>query len=267
MSHNITTAVLIPHYNNPQGLRHSLQSIKEEEALDIIIVDDGSKEKIINEQSLNQKLPVYINLYFIYLKENRGIEHALNKGLDFILKKNYSYIARLDCGDTCKKGRFKLQKEYLKSRQTLGLVGSYAHFIDDQNKLAFDLKPPVDYNNIKRKMYINAMFIHPTIMFKTEVIEKLGGYPTNYPAAEDYALFFKIIKHYRAENIPEFLVNCELNTAGISLTRRKTQLNTRLKILKEEFYWGFYPIYGLLRNYMIAILPYNLIYKLKKILR
>lgn len=263
----VTTAVLIPHYNNPQGLSHSLQSIKEEEALDVVIVDDGSREKCINEQLLKEEIPSFLKLHFIYLHKNSGIEHALNKGLEFILKKNYSYIARLDCGDTCTTGRFKLQKEYLKTKPAVGLVGSYARFVDDQGKLGFNLKPPVDYKHIKKKMYVNAMFIHPTIMFKREVIEKLGGYPTNYPAAEDFALFFKIIKQYKAENIPEFLVNCELNTGGISLTRRKIQLHTRLKILKEEFYWGFYPVYGLIRNYTIAHLPYSFIYKLKQWLR
>lgn len=111
------------------------------------------------------------------------------------------------------------------------------------------------------------MFIHPTVMFTTDVVRTIGFYPTTYQAAEDFAFFFKIIKQFKAENIPQFLVSCEVNTGGISLTRRKEQLNSRFKILKEEFYWGFYPCYGLVRNYIISKMPYALIYKIKRILR
>lgn len=38
--------LLIPHYNNINGLFTSLSSINKEENLDVLIVDDGSKVRI-----------------------------------------------------------------------------------------------------------------------------------------------------------------------------------------------------------------------------
>ena len=259
--------ILIPHYNNPEGLKKSLQTIQEESNINILIVDDGSKKLPINESALQDNLPTFLHLNYIYLEKNRGIEEALNTGLRHILSTNYTYIARLDCGDLCAPGRFLKQKKFMEDHPGLGLVGSYVHFIDSGNNWLYDLKPPTGHEQIKRKMHVNAMFIHPSIMLKTEVIKEVGVYPTTYQAAEDFAFFFKIIKQFKTANIPEFLVSCEVNTGGISLTRRKEQLASRMQILKEEFYWGFYPCYGLVRNFIISKLPYSLIHKIKKTLR
>lgn len=259
--------VLIPHYNNPQGLNKSLQSIQETIRVDVLIVDDGSEEKGLDEAGLQENLSAHLQLNFLYLKKNKGIEEALNAGLRHILSKSYTYIARLDCGDLCAPGRFFTQKKFMEDRPELGLVGSYAHFIDSGGRRLYDLKHPTSYARIKQKMHVNAMFIHPTIMFKTKVVERVGLYPTTYQAAEDFAFFFKIIEHFKAANIPQFLVSCEINAGGISLQRRKEQLVSRMQILKEQFYWGFYPCYGLVRNFIISKLPYVLIYNIKKILR
>ena len=38
--------LLIPHFNNPVGLKSSILSINEDIPLDILIVDDGSNDKI-----------------------------------------------------------------------------------------------------------------------------------------------------------------------------------------------------------------------------
>ena len=267
MNNTAEIVVLIPHYNNPEGLKKSLLTIKENCDINILIVDDGSKRSPIDESILQDDLPTFLHLDYIYLEKNKGIEEALNAGLRHILSTSHTYIARLDCGDLCAPGRLLKQKEFMEDHPKLGLVGSYVHFIDSDSNLLYDLKLPTGHEQIKRKMHVNAMFVHPTIMLKTEVIKRVGLYPTTYQAAEDFAFFFKIIKQFKTANIPEFLVSCEVNADGISLMRREEQLKSRFKILKEEFYWGFYPCYGLVRNFIISKLPYSLIHQIKKVLR
>jgi len=69
--------LLIPHYKNMKGLCTSLSSIDKNESLDILIVDDGSNmdfdENKIRTSFLGKGL-----VFFEYLKENSGIEIALN---------------------------------------------------------------------------------------------------------------------------------------------------------------------------------------------
>lgn len=267
MSHTAEIIVLIPHYNNPEGLKKSLVSIVEHIPLAVLIVDDGSRERPLDEDYIKKDLQPFLQLEFINLEQNSGIEAALNTGLKYIQTKDFKYIARLDCGDLCAPNRFAIQKELMAARPELGLVGSFVTFIDTAGKRLYDLKHPVLFEEIKLKMHVNAMFTHPTVMFSRDVIDNVGFYPTTYPAAEDFAYFFAIMKQYKAVNIPQFLVFCEINAEGISLQRRKDQLKSRMKILKEEFYWGFYPCYGLVRNFIISKLPYTVIYTIKRMLR
>ena len=93
--------IIIPHYNNVEGLQNSLLSIDEETNVDIIIIDDGSDEK-----PLKDRLICKYRTFFKVLASNSGIEIALNLGLEFALKSKYEFIGRLDCGDLCHKNKF-----------------------------------------------------------------------------------------------------------------------------------------------------------------
>jgi len=253
------TIVLIPHYNNPEGLARSLASIDPEEQLDVLIVDDGSIHKP-NESRLNSCFKANGTVYYIYLESNKGIEHALNTGLEYIVfKKVYTFIARLDCGDYCVGKRFAIQQQFFKNNPQVKLVGSNVMAIDLDGAFLYNIIVPSKGNDITHKMYLNCMFIHPTVMFKTEVLAVTGYYPLHYKSAEDYAFFFKIVKNFETANINEFLVKIEINPAGISITRRKQQVSSRIKVIKDNFYFGFYPVYGLVRSIILYYIPNSLI--------
>lgn len=247
--------ILIPHFNNFSGLCASVFSIEKDEKVDVLIVDDGSFESTINEMQLLKNKNFKGSIYFIYNETNKGIEHVLNQGLKFILKKEvYKYIARLDCGDLCFDKRFYLQEKYLNDHIQCKLVGSNAIAIDTNGKELYKTILPENSNIIKNKMYLNAMFLHPTVMFCSSIIKEIGYYPTVYKAAEDYAFFLKIVQKYETHNIQKFLLKYEINTKGISLSKRNLQVSSRIKVIKDNFYFGFWPIYGLLRNYALRYL-------------
>lgn len=259
--------LLIPHFNNVSGLKKSLKSIGESEEIDVLIVDDGSKINIIEEDKIKFCFKAKGSVFFRYMKSNQGIEHALNDGLKFILNKKYNYTARLDCGDLCNEFRFKKQLEFLKRNSDISLVGTNVKFYTPKHKFLFALSMPESDKEIRKKMFLNAMFIHPTIMFANQILKKTGLYPTNYKAAEDFAFFFNVIKYYKVANINEFLVDCELNSTGISTTQRKAQAKNRIKIIYNNFYFGFYPIYGLLRSVLLYFLPLWFLLFMKKFLK
>ncbi len=255
--------VLIPHFNDIEGLKKSLASISNLEPVDVLIVDDGSKEKP-DEELLKKEFP-NLNISVILNGKNRGIEHVLNDGLKYAKENEYKYIARLDCGDICHKKRFKLQKEVLEKNLDIYLVGSWVVFVDKKGKEIFRFKPPTEYENIKKKMFINNMFVHPAVMFRTEVINGIGYYPTNYKNAEDYAFFMKIVQKYKAINISDYLLICEVDSKGLSLSKRRLQIKSRLKIIKDFCDNSFYCFYGILRNILLLVIPYKLIEGLKKL--
>lgn len=259
-------AILIPHYNNPKGLVKSLESIYNTEKVDVFIIDDGSVINKINEIEVKSFFKALGEVHFHYLNKNQGIENALNQGIKLILsKQQYKYIARLDCGDLCVGKRFELQEKYMESNPGVKLLGSNAIAVDTNYNFLYNTFFPEKHKIIQNKMYLNAMFLHPTIMFSIDIIPKIGLYPTNYEAAEDYAYFFKIVKNFETANIQEFLIKYEITHDGISISKRKIQVKSRLRIIMKHFYFGFWPIYGLIRNLLLYTIPYAIILKIKKI--
>jgi hypothetical protein len=259
------TILLIPHYKNIDGLYASLSSIDKNENLDVLIVDDGSKV-VLDETKIKGIFLGNGAVFFEYLKQNSGIEIALNEGLKFIIKNKYKYTARLDCGDICINDRFKIQETYLELNEDISLVGTNVDFLDIKGNLLYTLNVPEKDKQIRKKMFINAMHIHPTIMFRNSMLKVTGLYPVDYKAAEDYAFFFNVINNCKVANINQVLVRCEINPSGISTLLRKKQAKNRIKLILKNFYLGFYPIYGLLRSILLYIVPLNILIKLKSIL-
>jgi hypothetical protein len=256
--------VLIPHYNDIRGLINSLKSIDVAENVDILIVDDGSDTEKIDENLINTYFNCNGTILFIYQKQNMGIEYALNMGLQYILKKKYKFIARLDTGDKCVGSRFKIQRDFLNKNPDIMLIGSNVLVNNINGDLLYKIIVPTKSSTIKNKMFITSTIIHPTIMFHSEIINHIGFYPTEYKAAEDYAYYFKILKKYNFSNINQFLLEKELNPNSISIKKRNLQTLNRVKIIIDNFYFGYYPIIGLLRNYILYLIPNNILIFIKK---
>lgn len=258
--------VLIAHYNNLEGLKKTLLSIDEPFEVDIMIVDDGSQEK--PDKNLLQKIYKNGKIIIELLSENKGVGMAANHGLDKIQEMNYDLIGRLDCGDLNKKNKYKIQIEYLKENPNIKLLGTWADIVDEQGNFLYVLKHPISNEELKKKMYINSMFVNPTVVFYTEILKTVGNYPKKYRrAAQDYAFFFKVIKHFEAANIPESLLTYVIEEKSISTEKRRLQINHRIQIIKENFYFGFYPILGILRGYLLLNISRNSSTKLKQIMQ
>ena len=255
--------LLIPYYNNSEGLLKSLRSIDQNEELDVVIVDDGSVNKF-EEGIILSNFRAKGIIFFEYLESNKGIETALNTGLKIIIEKKYKYAARLDCGDICLGKRFAVQEAFLEENPEIKIVGSNVLAVDMNDKFLYSINLPLIDKDIKNKMYFNSMLIHPAIMFSTKILETIGFYSLKYKSAEDYAFFFSISRKYKMANIEQYLTQIEINEKGISLQKREQQVKSRIKIIKENFYFGFYPIYGLMRNYVLLYLPYSFVLFLKK---
>ena len=150
--------VLIPHFNNPTGLLRSIDSIVPEEKVDILIVDDGSVKKP-DEDKIRGVYRASGKIFFIYNKTNQGIEQALNAGLKFVVdKRNYIFVARLDCGDICMPNRFRIQKQFLMLNRNVYLLGSSVEFVDMEGNLIYSLILPTEHEEIKKKNVFQLRF-------------------------------------------------------------------------------------------------------------
>ena len=64
----------------------------------------------------------------------------------------------------------------------------------------------------------------------------------------------------------EVLLNYVISPNSISSLKRKQQIKSRLKVILDHFYFGFYPIVGLLRNSLLLMTSRGFIVGVKKLL-
>lgn len=257
-------AVLIPVFNDPLGLCTSLDSLLaafRPPDLVTIVVDDGSVDPV----RVAAHYETALGLVVLRFERNQGIERALNHGLGEAARLGATYLARLDAGDTIAVDRFQQQLAILESDQEVGLVGSSARFVDEDGRPLFVFSAPHTDGQIRRRMHLNSCILHPTAMFRMSVLERTGGYSTDYPAAEDYELFFRMLDYCRAACVPAALVTKELADGSISMRKRRVQLVSRLRIQYRHFDWRRIESYiGLAMTLVLMAIPNRMVLALKR---
>lgn len=254
--------VLIPCYNNPAGLRRSLESIAYPlRQYGLLIVDDGSDQPLtLND--LGPGLPPHTEI--IRLSANAGITAALNVGLRRLEQwRNFRYVARLDCGDVCAADRFVKQVSFLSAHPDIDLLGTWVNFNDLTGRFLYEYRTPVDQKAIERGMHFRNLFIHPSVMWRASALKRVTRYPYDLPHAEDYGFFYQFLQQGHAAILPEALVSCELNPGGISLKHRRQQLKSRMKAVlryRRNLLWG---VLGALKLQLMQLIPYEMILRMK----
>lgn len=253
-------AVLIPAFNSHNSIAASLNSLAaNDEPHDVIVVDDGSTPPL---EAVLEPRP---NLRILRLERNCGITGALNHGLRYILEQGYEYVARLDSDDVALPQRLTVQRAYLDDHPDVAAVGSWGEVVSESGIPVFYLNHPTDHRTILRRMRHNNCFLHPSLMFRARVLRESGTYSTDYPSAEDYELMFRLANRYEVANLPQYLIRYTLMGTGISLSRRKQQLRSRLMIQWKYRNFAAPDFYlGMLRTVVLRFLAVGIIMSIKQ---
>ncbi|OFX42839.1 MAG: hypothetical protein A2046_03705 [Bacteroidetes bacterium GWA2_30_7] len=255
--------LLIPYFNNIAGLNNSIKSINyPSDLFEILLIDDGSEVEL----SLNKldEFTNHLTINIIRLNKNRGIVNALNEGLKFLKDRtDFKYIARLDCDDICNSERFIEQVKFLNENSDIGLLGSWCRFINSETKKSYLYRAKTEHFDILREMHFKCSFIHPTVMFRKEILNTIGCYPNDYVHAEDYAYFWKILKTTKGAILDKELVIIEFSEKNISLQNYNLQIISRIKVINEFGNLKFLKMAGIFLLRCKLLLPKKMILWLK----
>lgn len=255
--------LLIPCYNNVNGLIKSINSVQYTiDKFEILVVDDGSTPPIpiADLQNTNREKTISV----LRLSENKGIVNALNAGLKKLKARNdYNYIARLDAGDTCHPKRFTKQVEFLNAHPDIFLLGTWCRFENSETGKGYDYITKTKHEEIIKEMHYKCSFIHPTVMFRKEVLEAIGNYPEKYAHAEDYAYFWQILNTFKCEILPLKLLRVDFSDENVSAKNYKKQLMSRTRIVKEFGIYRTDKFLGILLLLGRLLIPKQIIGKIK----
>ena len=200
-------SVVMPVRNGAQHLDVALASLLGEEGVEIVAVDDGSTDETPKILDIHSR--AYPDLK-VLRQEPLGIVAALNHGLRHA---RAPYIARMDADDFTYPGRLRLQADYLDQHPEVGLVASRVDYLGDRianRGLALWLdwtNTLLSHEDIARERFVESPLVHPSVMFRRELVERHGGYREgDFP--EDYELWLRWLEAgVRMAKLPEPLIS------------------------------------------------------------
>ncbi len=209
----LKVSVIMGVYNckDIDALYRSVRSIINQTYKDweFIICDDGSTDKTLN--SLQNIATLDKRIKIVGYKENKGLANALNYCLTFSKGK---YIARMDADDIARLDRFEKQIHFLEIHKKFAFVGSIAN-VFNKNGVWGILKMP-EYPQ-KEDFLWNIPFIHPSMIFRKEILLKINGYSTDKinKRCEDYTLVMDLYsKGFKGYNFQEPLIDYYLENGS-----------------------------------------------------
>jgi len=207
---NKTVSILIPSYNVEHYLERSVQSaLNQDFVREIIIVDDGSKDRSYEIAChLAEKNPI-VRVYTHSGHINKGLGPTRNRGLEFA---SGDWIQLLDADDELLPGKIK---EHLKlCNEDVGFVvgNSLDIFSDGRIHKRKYIKDPW-VGLVSGKLGISS-----SNLFNHTVLKKIGGFDSNLRTSDEYDLMFRILKlGYEPKFSPGYLT--KINQTPNSLSR------------------------------------------------
>ncbi len=238
-------SVLMTVYNAEKFLKESINSIKNQtyKNWELIIIDDFSSDKSLSKikELKNKKIKLYS------LKKHIGRTSALNYGLK---KVSGDFIAIHDADDIAHKERLKIEIEFLKKNKKVYLVGSWYRVINSEGKFIEYVKTNTEEKKIYENMVVNNVFCHTSVMFKSEILKKIGKYPENLVYSQDYGFILKTMRVRIPRIIPKYLTTSRRHRKSMTYNPvlKKFIIKDKIKILlyssknfnftfKSRFFW------------------------------
>lgn len=205
--------VLMSVFNADQYLQPAIESILNQTFTDFefIIINDGSTDNTshILASYKDSRIKIVDNV------RNIGLTKSLNKGLELARGK---YIARMDADDISLPDRFAQQLTFLNRSNGIHCVGCDNIIINDDNQETGEIKWPHGKKaNISAIASCTNPVGHPNVIYRKDIVMKIGKYDENYPTCQDLELWFRFYKYgYITDNVPQRLLKLRKHDKQIS---------------------------------------------------
>lgn len=238
-------SVLMPCYNVDTTLDDAISSLIGQTLSDfeVVVIDDGSTDATLTRLyfwgSRDKRLKVIPNPHL-------GIIPTLNRGLELCQS---DFIARMDADDCSTPTRLRQQVDMLTNHPELAVVTSLVKGFPEE-KLGAEFRTYISWLNglitgedIKHSMFIRSPMAHPSVAYRREWIERVGGYQ-DHGWAEDYDLWLRLyLAGAGFSKLPEVLLEWRDHP------HRLTHTNSRYSKLNDLRMKAHYLLHGPLSNF------------------
>lgn len=238
-------SVIIPMYNAENTIATCINSVLNQTykgKIEIIVINDGSTDnskRIVEEIIDNNRTDIEIKLVN---KENGGVSYARNIGLH--LAKG-EYIALLDSDDEWLSEKLEKQLKVFSDDRGISFIGGLIY------------KPTIIKQEIIEitvsKLIFKNYFQPSTVMFKKEVVDKVGFFDESQKYAEEGNYFMRIAKLFKCVLLNEQLVNYGQGKVGFGVSGLSANLKEMEKGELRNLKFAYQQNYISFFTYFIAI--------------
>lgn len=210
-------SVVIPVFNGASYLEEAVTSVFKStyRNIEVLLIDDGSTDK---SKDLCAKLEQrYERVKFYSFEKNKGLGRVLNFAIE---KAKGTYICRLNQDDIMLPHRIKTQVEYLREHPDVVAMGSSILLFDENGNtqivhyLARDAQ-------IKKVWHIVSPFADPSVMYRKDIAQEVGGYKQEFWPGDDTHLWIRMGQKGKLANIDKPLVEVRYHAKAASVMHFK----------------------------------------------
>jgi glycosyltransferase involved in cell wall biosynthesis len=224
-------SVIMSVYNSGPYLVQAIESILNQTFVDfeLIIIDDGSTDNtstIINNYEEQDSRVVIIRN-----PQNVGTIRSLNKGLRIA---RGDFITRQDGDDYSTTDRLEKQVTFLEANATVGVIGTAALLVDQENKpirVAFSIS---DGNDIQKLLLDHMCICGASLMIRRSCWEVAGFYfDETLTDSEDYDLSLRLAEVTTISNLAEPHYVYRQHPNSTSYKNRHLQIRNKAVALEQ----------------------------------
>lgn len=222
-------SVLMPVYNAHATIARALNGILRQSFIDfeVIVINDGSVDA--SEQIVREIGDPRVRI--ITHAENQGLVLSLNEGLDAATGE---LVARHDADDESLPDRFLLQRAALASDPSLGAVGGTLLLTRHGTAVGDAWHYPQTVFGSRWQIHFKTPVAHSAVMYRRNAVISAGGYRSEYPRAEDYELWSRVIKVSNIRNLKRPVLRYSIDDSGVSRSGADEQRCTHLRIAADN---------------------------------
>ncbi|MDA0832726.1 MAG: glycosyltransferase [Planctomycetota bacterium] len=246
MNSDPLVSVIITSFNSEKWIREAIDSVFDQTypKREVIVVDDGS-----TDDTLSLVQPMRDRIRFLHQANSGGLAGPRNRGLQLA---HGEYVCLLDADDVMHPKRIEHQVRLLQEYESVGAVfgdylnvteaGSYPHTHFEscpelQDSMAAHgengklILTPVE---CRRILSAKNFSIPSTLMFRKNVVTKVGHFSEDLKRCEDFDFHFRIARQFAVGILDEIVVYRRIHKenlihdksimASMSLTCRKNLL-------------------------------------------
>lgn len=219
-------SVVMSVHNGDGDLPVTLDSILVQDGVDLelIVVDDGSTDQ---SGTVLQRYAEADERVVVIRQENAGLTRALCRACSIARGR---FIARQDAGDVSVQGRLRKQVAALEAFPDAVLVSCWTGFYGPEWETLYVCKgngPHMKVADVLPLRFgdnlLDGPTCHPSVMFRRDVYEAVGGYRWQFYYGQDWDLWYRLAERGGFLFVDEELYKARMFPDGVSAVNRERQ--------------------------------------------